>query len=136
MVPEGPLHLPPFPALVMERAPIQFVLDRYTIALAPSLGFLGGAAQGPVGRLMAVRGSGPVEGSDRELTAVTGAWQIRGALMLRDSATTETAIRRLAPGPAVLHVALVVLSACETNAGGLGGEGLLSLSRAFLPPPT
>jgi len=173
IVPDGPLHLLPFPALVMERTPLQFVLDRYTIALAPSLGFLGDAAQSPVGRLVAVRGSGPVDGSDRELTTVAGAWRVRGAVILRDSGATEAAIRRQAPGAEVLHFAaharpndaepafaylqlapggaddgllhafeieqlplagtLVVLSACETNAGRLlGGEGVLSLSRAFL----
>lgn len=185
VVPDGPLHLVPFDALVAGgpgSAPV-FAIERYTIALATSLAPAaspergqradGGLRAGPVVAASGPAREGPPVAAEREVRAIAGALSDRKVVRLGGPGSTEGAIRRLFGSAAVLHFAaharpnahrpdfahvalapdgeddgllhayeirnlplpgsLVVLSACESAAGRVvGGEGPLSLSRAFL----
>lgn len=190
VVPDGPLSGVPFDALVTTpagRGPDagpQYVLDRFTISLLPTLALMDGSPGTPSeeGAAVLVAGPGP-DGTDVsvEVTAVAGALGSgaegggggRRPIVLRGADATEAAVTALAAHAALLHIAaharpndanpafarlalapgggadgalhayeieqlrlpgtLVTLSACETAAGRIaGGEGALSLSRAFL----
>lgn len=178
IVPDAPLHLVPFDALVISgsvAAPV-FVLDRYTVTLATSLSGDGHNPEAlPAGEIVAL--SGPASGSasadtEREVAAIADLMHGRTVRRFTGAAATEGAVRASASRAAVLHFAaharpnphqpeygrvtlspaseddgllhvyeirrlrlpgsLVVLSVCESAAGRLaGGEGPLSLSRAF-----
>lgn len=171
LVPDGPLHLLPFDALVRrgEGTAPQFLVERYALSLAPSL--LGVEAVdvrlGP-GAVLVVAPEG-----ETEAPAVAGAFGDRQVRRLTGAEATEARVLEAAPDAAVIHLAthaqpndvdpafaylrltpvagsdgrlhaheletlklrgtIVVLSACETAGGRLaGGEGVLSLGRAFL----
>jgi len=182
IIPDGPLHLLPFDALVISRSPVlQFAVDRYTVSLAPSLSLADiGDRPLPPGRTVAFVGGGAappggggLEGAGRGPAGRAAGLGPAGVTVFQAPRATERAVRQHAGGAGVLHFAvharandaepayarlaltrdgdddgrlhayeieslplrgtLVILSACETGAGRLlAGEGVLSLSRAFL----
>ncbi len=112
IVPDAPLHLLPFDALVSgggDSTP-SYVLDRYTVRLGSSL--VGGATEVPglpPGDIVAVSGAsalGPAAGMDREVAAVAGV--LRGSRMVTSLVgvkATEPTLRALARDAGLLHVA-------------------------------
>jgi len=111
IVPDGPLHLLPFDALVAEDAtsgPV-FALDRYAITLATSLGIHNGWADAPLapGPILAIGGpaSGVAAGMDRELEMLGTVAPGREVLRHEVGRGTEAVVREHAARAAVLHFA-------------------------------
>ncbi|MDB4874762.1 MAG: hypothetical protein JWM41_1208 [Gemmatimonadetes bacterium] len=173
VIPDGPLHLLPFDALVTNAgATPAFLVDRYEVSYLPSAGFARGSDAGGrrPGSLLFV-GYG-VEGDTTEWTRVAAAWRGKSQRLLGSGASEER-VTAMAPRFDILHFAvharadvtdplashlalaampgqdglfhaseiervqmspsLVVLSACETDAGAvLRGVGAMGLARAFL----
>jgi CHAT domain-containing protein len=121
VVPHGPLFLVSLAGL--PDASGRYVAERHAIAYSPSVGVLrylrlraarpAGAPQGilVVGNpKMPARRPGdpplpPLPGGDAEAEAVRRAWPEREVTVLRGAAAGEAAVRRLAPGNAVIHLA-------------------------------
>ena len=107
IVPDGPLHVVPFDALVSDGAlPVEFLVERYEIALARSATV---TAPPPIfanGELLAIGGWGPsAAGVARELQAVTGGWGEGGSTILVGPASTEERVRTVAPAHTLIHFA-------------------------------
>jgi CHAT domain-containing protein/Tfp pilus assembly protein PilF len=111
IVPDAPLHLVPFDALVIPDSAVapMFVLDRYSVTLATSLS--AGAHDSetlPAGEIVAL--SGPAPGgmpnvTEWEIAAIVDAMRGRTVRQFVGAAATEGAVRAHASGAAVLHFA-------------------------------
>lgn len=117
IVPDGPLHLVPFDALVTEApagpaayASTPFALDRFQIEILPTTQFLpprdrtpganGGA--GPP-RVLAIHRDAP--GGAAEVAAIRAAWPPGRVTVLEGDQASETAVRAAAAKYTILHFA-------------------------------
>ncbi len=110
IVSDAPLHVLPFDALVRSgsRADPEYFLDRYTLAMAPSLRSAAGREHGlPAGPVVAVAASGPTGllAADREVEAIGQAFSHREVVRLAETAATEAAVREHGSRAAILHFA-------------------------------
>jgi CHAT domain-containing protein len=111
IVPDGFLYLVPFDGLVTgeDEGRPTYVLERWTIELALNV-HASIADVRPIGnrRVLAMAASAEpaiARGFHREVDAIRMALPGRDVAVLRDSAATEQALRRLAEGSSVVHVA-------------------------------
>ncbi len=156
IVPRGPLHGLPFPALAPERV----------VSLAPSLAFLAPRPSGGGAPLLLGLPDGPGGAAGEEVRGLAA--RLPGARVLEGEAATRAAFLEGAPGASLLHLAthgvfrddnpmasalrladgwiaahevlavrlqsrLVVLSACESGSARVApGDEILGLVRGFL----
>jgi CHAT domain-containing protein len=110
IVPDAPLQLVPFDALVTSRRdePPAQLLDRFTVSTAASLAD-GVRTNGelPSGAVVAVAapGSNGTLAPEREIDAIARALSARAVVRLQGSEATESAVRLASPNAAVLHFA-------------------------------
>lgn len=110
IVPDGPLHAVPFEALVASRAPLEFVLDRWSVRYAAAPASLRSIRAPLAGRALVVTGAAP--GADREGDLVSAAWH-GGTDRLAGAAASETRVRERAGRYPILHVAAHARSAAS-----------------------
>lgn len=110
VVPDGPLHMVPFDALLHPASEPRFLIDDFTIRYVTSLaaGGAGGSARSAVftrGPALAVRGpNDETMGAAEEIAAVASS--LRSNVTVLDSVhATEEAIRAQSRGAAILHFA-------------------------------
>ena len=119
VVPDGPLHLVPFDALVESPvdpanpatyAAARYAVDRFQIEILPTAQFLpsGDAATGAIGaagpnRVLAINRDAP--GGAAEVAAIRAAWPAGQVTVLEELDASETAVRRAAGRYTILHFA-------------------------------
>ncbi len=108
IVPHAELHYLPFAALVDERAPSTFLVQRYVVSVAPSASVWVSARGAPSRGGSGILAMGPrleqLPGSRQEL-AVIARRGGPGTRVLTGLAASETAFRREAPLRRVIHLA-------------------------------
>jgi CHAT domain-containing protein len=120
IVPDGPLHLVPFDALVAEApadpgnpaaySAARYAVDRFQIEILPTAQFLPSrdGASGTIGvagptRVLAINRDAP--GGAAEVAAIRAAWPAGQVTVLEGIDASETAVRRAAGKYTILHFA-------------------------------
>jgi CHAT domain-containing protein len=119
IVPDGPLHLVPFDALVSESpsertnpsaySSSRYAMDRFQIEILPTAQFLpsrdpapGTIVAGP-NRVLAINRDAP--GGAAEVAAIRAAWPAGQVTLLEGIGASETAVRKVAGKYTILHFA-------------------------------
>jgi len=117
IVPDGPLHLVPFDALVVEPpvdpanpaayAAARYAVDRFQIEILPTAQFLPSRDSGPVTagptRVLAINRDAP--GGESEVAAIRAAWPAGQVTVLEGADASETAVRKATGKYTILHFA-------------------------------
>jgi len=110
VMPDGPLFLIPFDALIagdLNGNPV-YALERWTIELAVDVSVAPLRERmppnGPMLLVAAATSPALRAGTEREVLAVTSAWRDRTVTVLRDGEATEEAVRRGSRDAGILHV--------------------------------